>query len=818
MDIVAYSEMPMDQQRHRLRELQQIVLSTLEVIRAKSADQLISLPTGDGMALVFFEDPEAPVRCALELSRALRSHLEIKLRMGLHTGPVFRVADVNANRNVAGGGINTAQRVMDCGDAGHILVSKSMVDVLGQLTSWGPSLHDLGEAAVKHGVRIQLFNLYTDGVGNPKVPTKIRPPRTARKLGGVGWQGKTSKIGSGQHPRAQSAPKISVGSEAPQSSSGTHTVEIHLPQISRRGWLSVAGCVLMLITLAFAMPKAGGWISENIFGHCSPPPGIPCVRDGKYLAVLPFGVEGDRNTLGYIGEGLGEELSRKLSALQKVQVVSTAASEAAAANHAIDLKGATEAIARNLGSNLVVQGSVVEAGGWVHVNVSLQDIAGRRRLWNRDFSDAVANVNLLKRADEIYNQIVERLKLKPTDEEQARAAPPTNNIDAYDLYLKGRNAARNRQDIAALRSAIEFYNEAVLKDLHFALAYSGLADANRAMYRETKDVSWANKALGAAQQAVALNDSLPEVHLALGNIYRDAGKTEEAIAEFERVKKLSPNSDEPWHLLGRTYTAAGRRDEAIDALTKATLVNPYSLVDQNALGIAYFHFGEYDEALTAFRHVTELDPDNYLGHQNTAAIYFEQAKYDEAIAETQKAIELQPAAAADLYSNLGTELLYVKRYPEAIFALGKAAMLRPNDEVIVGNLADGYRWSGQRETAKATYNKAISLAIANLGVNPRDTNVLGDLALYYAKTEQVPLADYYIQHARSIDSSNAELIYDEAVVRVLAKQPTQAIKSLRLAFEKGLSVKQAKLDPELKSLQGRPDFQQLVAEYVNKNN
>jgi serine/threonine protein kinase/tetratricopeptide (TPR) repeat protein len=817
MDIVAYSLMPMDLQRHRLRELQQIVLRSPEVIRAKSADQLIPLPTGDGMALVFFEDPEAPVRCALELSRALRSHPEIKLRMGLHTGPVFRVADVNANRNVAGGGINTAQRVMDCGDAGHILISKAMVDVLGQLTSWGPSLHDLGEIAVKHGVRIQLFNLYTDDMGNAKVPAKVRKTKLARKQAiAIEKQAQASRLGLGQYSRPQSAPKISVGSEVPQSSSGTHTIQIHLPQLSRRYWLSASGCVLVLITSVFAIPKVREWISENRFKRCNPPTGIPCLEDGKHLAVLPFVVEGDRNALGYIAEGLGEELSRKLSALQKVQVVSTAASEAAAANHGIDLKGSVEAIARNLGANLVVQGTVLEAGGWVHINISFLDIAGRRRLWNRDFSDAVANVNLLDRSDQIYSQIVEHLKLKPTQEEQARAARPTDKIEAYDLYLKGRNAAHNGRDLTALRSAIQYHNAAVKKDSHFALAYSGLADANRAMYRETKDASWASKALGAAQQAVMLNDSLPEVHLALGNAYREAGKTEEAIAEFERVKKLSPNSDEPWRLLGRTYMSEGRRDDAIDALVKATEVNPYSLINQNALGEAYFRFGQYDNALAAFQHVTALDPDNYLGHMNIGAIYFAQARYDEAIAETQKAIELQPAA--DLYSNLGLALLYLKRYPEAVAALEESARTHPNDEVVVGNLADGYLWSGQREKAKATYKKAISLAIAALGVNPKDTGVLGDLALYYAKTGQAALADYYIRQARSIDASNAELIYCEAVVRALANQQAEAMNSLRLAFEKGISPRQAKLDPELKSLQGRPEFQKLVAEYLNKSN
>jgi len=134
MDIVAYSKLPIDQQRDLLEELQKTVRRTLEFARAKSADKLISLPSGDGMALVFFGDPEAPCRCALEVSRALRNNSETNLRMGIHTGPVYRVADINANRNVAGGGINIAQRVMDCGDSGHILVSKAVADVLAQVS------------------------------------------------------------------------------------------------------------------------------------------------------------------------------------------------------------------------------------------------------------------------------------------------------------------------------------------------------------------------------------------------------------------------------------------------------------------------------------------------------------------------------------------------------------------------------------------------------------------------------------------------------------------------------------------------------------
>ena len=177
-DFVAYSRLPMDQQHQALRHLQEAIRSTQEFARAQASDQLIRLPTGDGMALVFLGDVEAPVRCALELHRILRQWPEMQLRMGIHTGPVYRVEDINAARNVAGAGINIAQRAMDCGDAGHILISKTVADVLEQVSKWNTAMHDLGEAEVKHGVRIHLYNLYTDEAGNRELPQKLRTART----------------------------------------------------------------------------------------------------------------------------------------------------------------------------------------------------------------------------------------------------------------------------------------------------------------------------------------------------------------------------------------------------------------------------------------------------------------------------------------------------------------------------------------------------------------------------------------------------------------------------------------------------------------
>ena len=173
MDIVAYSKLPMDQQQQLISELQESVRNTSQFIRAQAGDQLIRLPTGDGIALVFFGDPEAPVRCALELSRTLRDHPNLQLRMGIHSGPVYRLADINANRNVAGGGINIAQRVMDCCDAGHILVSEEVAKVLSQVGNWKSYLQDIGEAEVKHALRVHLFNLCTNEAGNPSLPTRL---------------------------------------------------------------------------------------------------------------------------------------------------------------------------------------------------------------------------------------------------------------------------------------------------------------------------------------------------------------------------------------------------------------------------------------------------------------------------------------------------------------------------------------------------------------------------------------------------------------------------------------------------------------------
>jgi hypothetical protein len=167
IDIVGYSKLLIEEQKERVGQLTSIVLGTAQV-REASDEQLVRLPTGDGMALVFRHSPEEPARCALEIAEALRKHPELPVRMGIHSGPVSEVSDVSGRTNIAGAGINMAQRVMDCGDAGHILLSQHVADDLMQYRQWAPRLRDLGECEVKHGVRLHLVNLYAEPLGNPE--------------------------------------------------------------------------------------------------------------------------------------------------------------------------------------------------------------------------------------------------------------------------------------------------------------------------------------------------------------------------------------------------------------------------------------------------------------------------------------------------------------------------------------------------------------------------------------------------------------------------------------------------------------------------
>jgi len=592
------------------------------------------------------------------------------------------------------------------------------------------------------------------------------------------------------------------------SRSGSQSVIIQIPEFANHKWVWIVSGVIVVLLIALAIPpvrhlipglRGGGG------GGGTSSAGIPTMAEGKFVAVLPFRVLGDDQTLGYVAEGLKESLSSKLFQIKDVKL----APESAVAKFSD--KDPIAKIARGLGSNLIVEGILQGDENKMAIIVNLMDASdGGKKLWSQQFTGTPKDI--LSIEDQLSGQLITALDVKMTNEElAATTARPTDNVDAYELYLRGQQVYRSRNDVKDIQTAIDFFKQAINKDPSFALAYAGLADASLAIYGQTKDSVVAQQAVGAAQRAEQLKDSVPEVHFSLGSAYFATGKTTQAIVEFKRGLELAPNSDQGYVRLGNAYLHSGQQADAIGAFRKAIEVNPYYWVLHRDLANAYFTTGENEKALEEFKRVTELQPENAEGWSNVATAYTRLQRYPESVTAYQKSVALEPTWLA--YSDLGSVFILLKQYPQAIQALEKSVELGPNQELAVGNLAGAYRQGGQKDKADATYDKAIALAYHDLQVNPQDTDVMGDLANYLAVRGQSARAIEVIQRARAIDKMNVELIYTQATVEALSNKPADAIRTLREALSKGYPIQQVQGDPDLAELRKTPEFQALAKEY-----
>jgi eukaryotic-like serine/threonine-protein kinase len=587
----------------------------------------------------------------------------------------------------------------------------------------------------------------------------------------------------------------------------TRIVRLRQAEMGYPKWLFAVTGVVLLAGIGMAIRP----VRERVLGRARAIVPVSITRstaNDKFVALLPLRVVGDDPALQYEASGITDALSAKLFPMKSVHLASAGAVEK------INASDPVTKIAHQLGSKLIVQGSMQGAGDKIDAVLRLSDASGKQ-LWTKDFPGV--RQDLLTIEDQIYNELVTALELKPSDEELARnALRPTENIGAYELYLKGREIQRGKRDVKRVQSAIDLYEQAIKKDAGFVLAYAGLADASLVMYDLNSDPVWSQKALSAAQRAQSLNDDVPEVHFALGNAYNATGKNAEAIVELKHALTLAPNSDMGFRRLGDVYLAAGKEDDAIQAYQQAIAADPYYWINHNRLGTAYFQLGQNEKALDAFRRVVELSPDSALGYVNLGAVYFRAGKWNDAITSFGKALKIAPSES--LYSNLGTAYFYLGHRADAVAMFQKAVALTPNDDTAVGNLADGYRWSGDTAKAKATYEQAIALALKALRVNPQDASTLGNLAFYYAKNGDSKKGLEFIHRARSIDANDNELMYKEAVVDAIAGQQADALAGLRAALQKGYPVQQAKNDPELKPLATNPELAKLIADFERKTN
>jgi eukaryotic-like serine/threonine-protein kinase len=601
-------------------------------------------------------------------------------------------------------------------------------------------------------------------------------------------------------------PTIAPSELARMAPGPSRTVQFSLPLPERRAWL-FAPIAALLIGLLLVIP-----VTRNLMLHgrttTESTAGVPDLSKGKYLAVLPFRIFGEQKPLEYVAQGVAEALSAKLFQLQEVHLASAAAAEKFSnTNESLDK------VARALGVNLILQGTVQGSSDKLRFTLALQNVSTGERVWTQEFSGVPQD--LLTLEDQAYSSLVGALELKPSNEEQARlTAHPTENVTAYDMYLQGRSLLHGKNGPEDAQTAVRFFNAALNNDKNFALAYTGMADASLIMYKETKDGMWAQKGLLAAQEAERLNPNLAEVHLSLGSVYSATGKSNEAVDELKRALALAPNSDEALRRLGDAYKASGRKQEALAAYQNAVSANPYYWYNHNNLGSAYLQFGDAAKALQEYQRVTEISPDNPTAYVNIGATYFRQGKWAEAIPSFQKALTLAPDA--DIYSNLGTAYFFLGRNEDSVKMFEQAVALSPKNETFAGNLADAYRASGRRPEASTTYDKAIALAYAQLQVNPRNAATMADLALYYAKKGDFPQAQQYIRQARAVDASDLQLIYDEGQIYAMSGKQPEALNALREAFKKGYPPEEAQKDPELATLRESQQFRKLIAEYPSK--
>jgi eukaryotic-like serine/threonine-protein kinase len=535
LDIVGYSRLPMDQQQRVIHDLQEAVRGTSEFARAQAADQLIRLPTGDGMALVFARDPESPVRCALELTKILRRYPDIKLRIGVHAGPVYCIADINANRNVAGGGINIAQRVMDCGDAGHILLSKETADVLAQLSSWTKYLRDLGDAEVKHGVHVHLFNLCTEEAGNAEIPQKL-----------------------------STAAAVAMQARA---SSAKRKLSLRL----------VAACVAVTIVVA---------------GFFLRTPKVNALTEKDTIVLADFdNATKDPVFDDTLKQALAVEIEQSpfLNTLSEQKVRDTLLLMRKPADQPLTQDVARQVCMRT-DSKVLLTGSISALGSQYvlalnAVNCASGDPLAREQTRAAN-KDAVLDV-LGKEAETVRAKLGESLSsIRKYDMPLEQATTPS--LDALRAYTLARKTQTEKGDAAS----ISFYKRAIEFDPNFALAYSGLASA----YNNLGQVYFAGEN---AQKAFDLREHVSEREkLRIVAFYHSyiTGDTSQAIQAYDLWGQSYPHDSLPRTSLGSLYALLGQFDRSIAETQEAQQLDPDSVVIYSNLGSDYLALGKLDQA------------------------------------------------------------------------------------------------------------------------------------------------------------------------------------------------------------------------------
>jgi TolB-like protein/Tfp pilus assembly protein PilF len=773
IDIVGYSKLLITEQRERLQALNEIVRNAAQFRVSDARGMLVRIPTGDGMALIFRDSVEAPLRCAVEISQAVKTHPEIHLRMGIHSGPVSEVRDVNERTNIAGAGIDTAQRVMDCGDAGHILISKHAAEDLVPHPRWNRHLHDLGECEVKHGMHVSVVNFYDDQFGNATPPRKFETMRKRR---------------------------------------------------ARVRWAEVAIGLFVLAVI----------IAASVF-LLRRPTGSALAIAGKSIAVLPFENLSRDPDNAYFAEGIKDEILTKLATVHDLKVISRT-STAKYQSKPDDLKTVAqelgvstvlEGAVQKAGDKVRVNVQLIDARADTHLwgksyDRELKDVLGVESEVSQEIADALQAKLSPSESHALAfagTRNTEAYDLFLRGEYEFHQAENVSASDAYD-----RADGFYRQALARDPNFAQAAAE---------LARSGLS---RTWYISALTPTELEQVKSLVDRALTLAPNSPEAHIALGLFfYFGHRQYEHALAEFNRALELQPNNALARQYCAWVYRRRGEWERSLANAEQAEALDPRDPAIPANIGGTYAILRQWKNAEQAELRALTIDPHNTLAAASlltirvngTGDVASARRAFDGFLEDTKNRLFGQGAsgygAGGDVAAVLGIAVyldVLERRFTDALQTLEERTSnndrLRQLFPRVVLRLL-----AGQAEAAKSAGEEALPLLEAKLTERPDDTLAMRELSWVY-------LALGHSTDALRLSKEAADLIPIEkdafsgpifqnglAQIEARAGAPEDAIKRLRhlLSTPAGAvaSIARLKIDPVWDPIRDRPDFQQLLS-------
>jgi TolB-like protein/class 3 adenylate cyclase/Tfp pilus assembly protein PilF len=767
IDIVGYSKLSINDQRAAIDELTQAVRNSEQFQNAEAGARLIKIPIGDGMALVFYKSPEEPVKCALEISRALKEHPKIQLRMGVHSGPVSGVIDVNGQANLAGAGLNIAQRVMDCADAGHILVSKRVADDLGEYEHWRPLLHDLGECEVKHGMRVSIVNLHADEVGNPQLPKKFQALKKHR---------------------------------------------------TRMRWAATTAALLALAAIVAGIAM----FSRNRGRSTLSAP-------EKSIAVLPFENRSEDKANAYFADGIQDEILTRLSKIADLKVISRTSTQhykSAPENlpeiaRQLGVAHIVEGSVQKSGDAVRVNVQLIKAANDSHL---WADTFDRKLTDIFSVESEVAKAIAEQLRAHLSGREEKVIAAKPTDNAEAYDAYLRGLAYTLKTLPTSVNALGAQKH---LREAVKLDPKFALS---WALL-SIVDARNYLTQSLQPTVALREEARQAAETALTLQPNLGEAVLAKGFYhYACLRDYDTAVRYFEQARQLLPNSSRIPESLAYVERRRGQWDRSESYLNEAERLDPRNVSLLTGHATNYICLRRFSEALRKLEQVLDIAPDDVdtLAIKATIAqADGDLARASALLAPLHPAADDSGALEIQVYQAI-LERRTAQIIPRLREILAEPD---PTLGFVNGELRFWLGWAqevaGDHTASQESWRQARSELEPLLKEQPDNYSLIGDLALTNMGLSDKVSAFALSERAIAANPIEKDAVVGPRPLEILARvaarmgEPDRAIaalqKLLSIPYHGAMSVGTPltpallRLDPMFDPLRNDPRFQKLVA-------